>query len=356
MEKLGIDFSEEFDGVFQGKRVLVTGHTGFKGSWLSVWLSMLGCEVIGYALDPLNDLDNFVLCGLDDKLTDIRGDIRDKKHLDEVFKTYKPEIVFHLAAQPIVRTSYSLPSETFETNIMGTVNLLECVRNSDCVMACIIVTSDKCYENREQIWGYREDDPLGGFDPYSASKGCAEIVSSAYRRSYNMAVSSVRAGNVIGGGDWSNQRIIPDCIRALQKGEAIEVRNPDSVRPWQFVLEPLYGYLLTASKMLADPIKYSGAWNFGPDFDSIVSVSHIVKKVIEIWGSGQWKDMSGSYAPHEAGLLNLDCTKSKTYLGFRQRLSLEDTLKQTLEWYKEYKNGNVLEICIKQIAYYCRLI
>lgn len=356
MEKLGIDFSREFDGVFRDKRVLVTGHTGFKGSWLSIWLSLLGCEVTGYALGPLTEFDNFVLCGLKDEVKDIRGDIRDKKHLEKVFEAYKPEIVFHLAAQPIVQASYKHPSETFETNIMGTVNILECVRNSHCVKACVIVTSDKCYENREQIWGYREDDPLGGFDPYSASKGCAEIISSAYRRSYSMAVSSVRAGNVIGGGDWSSQRIIPDCIKALQNGEAIEVRNPDSVRPWQFVLEPLYGYLLAASKMLADPVRYSSSWNFGPDFDSIVSVSSIVRQVIAIWGGGQWKDMSGSYAPHEAGLLNLDCTKSKMYLGFRQRLSLKEALKKTLEWYKGYKSGNVLEICIKQIANYCRLI
>lgn len=362
MEDVGVDFTKLFGRAFYGKKVLVTGHTGFKGSWLSLWLHLMGAKVIGYALPPTSELDNFVLCGLNDKITDVQGDIRDREHLKEVFKTYEPEIVFHLAAQPIVRCSYEQPVTTLDTNIMGTVNILENIRNSDSVQVGIIITSDKCYENKEQIWGYREQDALGGFDPYSASKGCAEIVTAAYRSSffgsgqnsgYEKAVSTVRAGNVIGGGDWSPNRIIPDCVRALRSGSTIEVRSPKAVRPWQFVLEPLYGYLLLASKMLKDPVQYSGAWNFGPDFDSVVPVNEVVNLIIHLWGGGNWKDLSGAAAVHEAGLLNLDCTKAKVLLGWKQRLPLHETLEQTLSWYKTFESTDVCGICEKQLAGYC---
>lgn len=355
MENLGLNFRKAFDNIFEGKRILITGHTGFKGSWLSIWLSLLGAEIIGYALDPKTKYDNFVLCELEKEMSDVRGNILDKNHLKRIFDYYRPEIVFHMAAQPLVQTSYKMPSETFETNIAGTVNVLENIRILNSVKACIIVTSDKCYENKEQFWGYRENDSIGGFDPYSASKGCAELVTNSYRKSYNIPVSTVRAGNVIGGGDWSLNRIIPDCVRALQVEKPIEIRNPDSIRPWQFVLEPLYGYLLLASKMLIEPEKYCGAWNFGPEFDSIVSVKYLVQSFIRIWGCGNWKDMSDSSLPPEAGLLNLDCTKSKRLLGFKQRFNLNDTLANTIQWYKTYKNCNVLQTCTKQIADYLKL-
>ena len=362
METVGVNFAKLFDGAFCGKRVLVTGQTGFKGSWLSLWLYLMGAEVFGYALPPATDRDNFVLCGLKDKITDIRGDVRDKNHLKAVFDSCKPEVVFHLAAQPIVRLSYELPLDTLETNILGTSYVLENIRTSQSVRAAVIVTSDKCYENREQIWGYREGDALGGFDPYSASKGCAELVTAAYRKSFftaeqntafPKAVSTVRAGNVIGGGDWSPDRILPDCIRALENGSVIGIRNPAAVRPWQFVLEPLYGYLLLASRMLQDPQKYSGAWNFGPDFDSVVPVSKIVQTVIRLWGSGEWQDLSSPNSVHEAGLLNLDCTKAKSLLGWKPKLSIEQALEQTVAWYQKFDDGGICDLCAQQIADYC---
>lgn len=354
METVGLNFARLFDGAFYGKKVLVTGDTGFKGSWLSLWLYLMGARVYGYALAPVCAADNFTLCALDQKITDIRGDIRDREHLKAVFDTYQPELVFHLAAQPIVRLSYELPAETLETNIMGTVNVLECIRTSENVLAGVIVTSDKCYENREQLWGYREDDAMGGFDPYSASKGCAELVTAAYRNSFPRKVlSSARAGNVVGGGDWSTDRILPDCVRALESGRAVDVRNPYAVRPWQFVLEPLYGYLLLASKLLGDSKKYAGAWNFGPESDSIVPVKELVESAIRIWGSGKWNDLSAEGGVHEASLLNLDCTKAKILLGWKPRLTLDETLEWTLEWYKAYKSEDVCQLCERQIKDYC---
>lgn len=353
METVEIDGSRLFGGIYSGRRVLVTGHTGFKGSWLSLWLSMLGATVFGYALPPVSDEGNFTLCGLKDSVTDLRGDVRDKKRLKGIFETFQPEIVFHLAAQPIVRLSYERPEETFETNVMGTVNVLENVRACRSVIAAIVVTSDKCYENREQLWGYRETDALGGFDPYSASKGCQEIVASSYARSFRLPVASARAGNVIGGGDWSRDRIVPDCIRALRAGEPVPVRNPGAVRPWQFVLEPLYGYLTLARKLALNPEKYVGAWNFGPEFDSAVSVREIVESVIGLWGSGEWQDLSGGSAVHEAGVLRLDCTKAKSLLGWHPRLSLGEALERTVEWYKNCRDGGAAGICRRQIAEYC---
>ena len=334
-----------FNDVFNGKTVLVTGHTGFKGSWLSIWLSELGAKVVGYALDPYTSEDNFVVSKLDEKIIDIRSDIRNFDKLLNIFKKYKPEIVFHLAAQPLVQVSYTIPKDTYDINIGGTVNMLEAARNTDSVRVIINVTSDKCYENKEWIWGYREEDPLGGYDPYSSSKGCSELVTAAYRNSFfnpdyycehKKALSSVRAGNVIGGGDWAKYRIIPDCIRAIKKDKKISVRNPYATRPWQHVLEPLSGYLLLASKMYQDSSNdYSGAWNFGPGPDSMIMVKEIVKKIIKIWGKGNWVDLSDLQdKKHEARLLSLDISKARNYLKWHPTLAVDQCLKFTLDWYK----------------------
>jgi CDP-glucose 4,6-dehydratase len=335
-----------FNNVFNGKTVLITGHTGFSGSWLSLWLNELGANVIGYGLEPYAENDNFVVTNLEDKITSIIGDIRDYEKLLNVFKEYKPEIAFHLAAQALVQLSYIEPKETYDINIGGTVNFFEAVRNTDSVKVAINITSDKCYENKEWIWGYRENDPMGGYDPYSSSKGCSELITSAYRRSFfnpqnfyphKKAISSVRAGNIIGGGDWAKNRIIPDCIRALKKGEKIGIRNPKSTRPWQHVLEPLGGYLLLSSKMFEDGASYAGAWNFGPEHNSIFTVEEVVKKVIKYWGNGDWEDISNINEPHEAKLLSLDISKARNYLKWEPILNIDETIKFTVEWYKEDK-------------------
>ena len=353
--------SDLFNGAFKNKTVLVTGHTGFKGSWLSIWLNEMGANVVGYSLSPYTDKDNFVLAELDKKMESVLGDIRDFKKLKEIFDYHKPEVVFHLAAQPLVRLSYEYPMETYEQNIMGTVNVLECVRKSSFVKACVLITTDKCYENKEWVWGYRETDRLGGFDPYSSSKAACEIVASAYRNSFfsnidneGAGIATVRAGNVIGGGDWSKDRIIPDCIRALENNMPINVRNPKSTRPWQHVLEPLGGYLLLASKLLSEKGNYADAWNFGPEYNSIVPVSVVVDTLLKHWGSGSWKDIQkeNSTAVHESTLLSLDCTKAKSFLGWQPQLTLDDALKMTVDWYKSYNEGNVYEICVNQINAY----
>jgi CDP-glucose 4,6-dehydratase len=335
---------ELFDGIYKNKNVLVTGHTGFKGSWLSIWLNEMGANVIGYALDPYTDQDNFVVTNLSEKITDLRGEIKDYNNLLRTFKEEKPEIVFHLAAQPLVRLSYKEPRETYEVNVMGTVNVLEAARQSDSVKTVIIITSDKCYENNEWIWGYRENDPMGGYDPYSSSKGCAELVTSAYTRSFfdnedsDIAVASVRAGNVIGGGDWAADRLITDCISYLKEDKAIEIRSPKAIRPWQHVLEPLRGYLLLASKLYQNPEKYTGAWNFGPDEASIVTVGELVDKLVNKWGSGEWIDTSNNNEPHEAKLLKLDISKARHHLKWEPKLSFDQTIDLVVDW---YQNDNV---------------
>ncbi len=301
-----------FNNIYKNKTVLVTGHTGFKGSWLAIWLKMLGANVVGYALDPYTENDNFVLSKLDKEIIDIRGDIRDVKKLDETFEKYKPEFVFHLAAQPLVRLSYDIPVETYEVNVMGTINILEAIRKHKCTRVGIMVTTDKCYENKEQIWGYKESDALGGYDPYSSSKGATEIAINSWRQSYfnplqyeqhNVAIASVRAGNVIGGGDWQLDRIVPDCIRYIENNKTIEIRSPKAVRPWEFVLEPLSGYLMLASKMYEEPIKYAQAWNFGPESSSIVPVWNIAESIIKYYEKGELKDISNPNDKHEANLL-----------------------------------------------------
>lgn len=350
-----------FDNMFQGRTVLITGHTGFKGSWLCIWLKELGANIVGYALEPYTERDNFVVSGLKDKIIHIIGDVGDYQKLRETFKKYRPEFVFHFAAQPIVRESYVNPKETYDTNIGGTVNVLECCRITDSVRVVINVTSDKCYENKEWVWGYRENDPMGGYDPYSSSKGCSELITAAYRNSFfnpidfekhGKSLSSVRAGNVIGGGDWQKDRIIPDCVRALESKKPIEIRRPHATRPWQHVLEPLSGYLLLASKMYEEPQKFCGAWNFGPNQNPITTVGEIADMIVAKWGSGSWIDKSNQEEPHEANLLNLDISKAKTYLKWSPVWNAETTVGETVKWYKKYNYQNSYEICKSQIDQY----
>lgn len=349
---------ELFSNAFKGKTVLVTGHTGFKGSWLSIWLKQLGANVIGYALEPYTENDNFVVAKLGSKIRSIIGDIEDYGKLRRVFDEYQPEIVFHMAAQSLVRLSYKQPKSTYGTNVMGTVNLLECCRLTDSVKVIINVTSDKCYENRESTRGYREDDPLGGYDPYSSSKACSEIITSAYRSSFfnakqnNKALSTVRAGNIIGGGDWREDRLVPDGIKALKNNKPIRIRSPISVRPWQYVLEPLSGYMALASRMYENGEKYSGAWNFGPAQGSIITVEELVRSVIKHWGEGQYKDLSEglSSEPHEAKMLLLDISKAITQLGWRPILSINEAIEYTVNWYKASDVN--YDFCVGQIDDY----
>lgn len=341
--------------IFKGKNVLVTGHTGFKGSWLSIWLRELGANVIGYALKPNSLKDNFSICGLKNHIIDVRGDIRNQHLINKVFEKYKPDIVFHLAAQPLVRYSYMHPKYTYEVNLMGTLNILEAVRNCEKTKAAIIITSDKCYENKEWIWGYRENDAMGGYDPYSSSKGCTELLVSSYRKSFfnNKGLASVRAGNVIGGGDWSCDRIVPDCINALEANESIVIRNPKAVRPWQHVLEPLSGYLKLGENILKDANKYSGAWNFGPNGESIISVEEVTKRLIKYWGNGTYKIIqSNGNDVHEANLLNLDISKAKFNLQWKPKWSIDEAIEKTVEWYKNYKSENMYALCLRQIKEY----
>lgn len=347
-----------FNNVYRDKTVLVTGHTGFKGSWISIWLHELGANVIGYALDPYSEKDNFVLSKIGDKIVDIRGDIRDKEKLESVFVKYKPDFVFHLAAQPLVRLSYENPVETYEVNVMGTINVLENIRKTSETKVGIMVTTDKCYENKEQIWGYKETDPMGGYDPYSSSKGAAEIAINSWRLSFfnpndynnhGKSIASVRAGNVIGGGDWAKDRIIPDCIRAIESDRAIEIRSPKSIRPWEHVLEPLSGYLLLGQKMYEEPIKYAQAWNFGPELSSIIPVWDIAELVTKYYGKGKLSDLSNPKDLHEAELLSLDISKAKFLLGWKPTLNIDETIKYTVDWYSNYTKVVVYELCKKQI-------
>ena len=349
-----------FNNFYKGKRVLVTGHTGFKGSWLSIWLHELGADVVGVAKDPFTERDNFVLSGIGNKIeADIRADIRDGEKMKEIFAKYQPEIVFHLAAQPLVRLSYDIPVETYETNVMGTINIMEAIRATDSVKVGVMITTDKCYENKEQIWGYRENEPMGGYDPYSSSKGAAEIAISSWRRSFfnpadygkkhHVSLASVRAGNVIGGGDWALDRIIPDCIKAIETDEPIAIRNKKAVRPWQHVLEPLSGYMLLASKMWDDPTKYCEGWNFGPRAESISTVWEVASKLIANYGKGELKDMSDPNAVHEANLLMLDISKAKFKLGWEPRMNIDQCSALIADWYKRYKSADVYNLCVEEI-------
>ena len=345
---------------FKGRKVLVTGHTGFKGAWLSLWLNMLGAEVAGIALDPKTDDDIFNLSGVSGTLKDYRTDIRDLEAMKEIFAKEKPEVVFHLAAQPLVLTSYNDPVDTFSTNVMGTANVLEAIRHTSGVRAGIMVTSDKCYENKKWVHGYRETDAMGGHDPYSASKGAAEIVISSYRNAYfskrgQTAIASVRAGNVIGGGDWSENRLVPDIVRSVQTGQQLEIRNPKAIRPWQHVLEPVGGYLLLASKLLTEPQRFADAWNFGPLASNIVTVGEIVDALFRHFQSSGWKDVSSPDQPHEASLLMLEINKAIYELGWKPVLDLKETAAMTADWYLSYKKRDAGELSREQISKYVSL-
>ena len=345
---------------FRGRRVLVTGHTGFKGSWLSIWLHEMGAEVVGVGLDPYSEKDNFVLSGIEKRIkADIRADIRDGERLKEIFREYQPEVVFHLAAQPLVRLSYEIPVETYEVNVMGSINVMEAVRVTESVRAVVMITTDKCYENREQLWGYREDEPMGGYDPYSSSKGAAEIAISSWRRSFfnpedygckhHVSIASARAGNVIGGGDWAKDRIVPDCIRALEAGKEVEIRSPKAIRPWQHVLEPLSGYLLLAAKMLQEPTAYCEGWNFGPRMESVSTVWEVATLLTKYYGQGTLKNASVPDAPHEANVLMLDISKAKFRLGWEPRTNIDACCRLTADWYKRYLTEDVYNLCVEQI-------
>lgn len=348
---------------WRGKRVFVTGHTGFKGSWLTLWLKQLGAEVTGYALSPSTTPNLFDLAsiGQHDCHSHI-ADIRDYPSLRDTMAAAAPDIVFHLAAQPLVRRSYADPRETYETNVMGTVNLLEAVRHTPSVRAAVIVTSDKCYENREWVWGYRENEPMGGHDPYSNSKGCAELVTAAMRDSFfsahaegqhKAAIASARAGNVIGGGDWAEDRLIPDIVRAIAAGRPANIRNPDAIRPWQHVLEPLAGYLLLAERLHTQGADFASGWNFGPSDDETQTVRWICDHMVQHWGQGAaWQQDGGSH-PHEATYLKLDSSKARMQLGWRPRLTLAECLDWLVDWYRAHAAGqNMRALTIQQINEY----
>ncbi|MBI4839266.1 MAG: CDP-glucose 4,6-dehydratase [Nitrospirae bacterium] len=344
---------------WKDKKVFITGHTGFKGTWLSLFLYSLGAKISGYALNPPTEPSLYELCKINRFVNSKIADVRDGKLLIKAMLDEAPEIVIHMAAQSLVRVSYSNPVETYEVNVMGTVNLFEAVRTCKTVKAVINVTSDKCYENREWCWGYREDEPLGGYDPYSNSKACSELVTSSYRRSFfnkkdhGAAAASVRAGNVIGGGDWAADRLIPDCMRALLKGEKIIVRNPKSIRPWQHVVEPLSGYLTVIEKLYEEGPLFAEAWNFGPNDDDAKSVEWIVKTICKKWGPGADYVISSSEQPHEAGYLKLDCSKAKSRLEWHPRWNIEKAIDKIIEWTRAYKQKKDLtDVCLSQIEEY----
>lgn len=347
-----------FDNIYKNKRVLITGHTGFKGSWLTLWLSYLGAEVCGYSLEPNTKPSMFSELNIQKYCENNIGDITDAVKLNNVFKEFQPEVVFHLAAQPLVRLSYREPILTYQTNVIGTLNVLEAARNCKSVKAFVNITTDKCYENKEVNRGYKEDEPMGGYDMYSSSKGCVEIMSSSFRRSFLQgdnvyAMATARAGNVIGGGDWALDRLVPDCIRSINQGIDIEIRNPIAVRPWQHVLEPLSGYLLLGQKLLEEGKKYADGFNFGPNEDSVLTVAEVSSRIVENYGKG--KVIVGEKSKlHEAGLLMLNIEKAKNILGWIPTLTADEAIKNTVEWYRHFYNKemDMLEFTIGQIEEY----
>ncbi len=352
-------------GVYRNRTVLVTGHTGFVGSWLCLWLKQLGARVVGYALDPPTEPSLFETVALDKRIDrHVIGDVRDSRKLCTVLQDCEPEYVFHLAAQPIVRLSYAQPRQTFETNVLGTVNVLEAIRMTPSVRTAVIVTSDKCYQNREWVYGYRETDRLGGRDPYSSSKACTELVVDSYRQSFfddggprdGVAIATARAGNIIGGGDWGEDRLLPDCVRALSQGHTISIRNPNALRPWQFVLEPVSGYLWLAALLHSRPSEFAGAWNFGPRHDLAVTVEQLVQMFLDCWGDGDY-EIERIDAWHEAGLLRLDTSKANASLAWRPTYSIYDAIRQTASWYQEFYDSRgaiALDRTLSQIEEYAQ--
>ncbi|TWO72530.1 CDP-glucose 4,6-dehydratase [Caenimonas sedimenti] len=345
-------------GFWRGRRVFLTGHTGFKGSWLSLWLQQLGAEVLGFALEPPTTPNLFQEAKVAEGMQSVVGDVRDAQKVLAVLRAFRPEVVIHMAAQPLVRLSYEQPALTYETNVMGTVNLLEAVRASSGVRAVVNVTTDKCYENKEWLWPYREDEPMGGHDPYSSSKGCAELVTSAYRKSFladaGILVASARAGNVIGGGDWAADRLIPDILRAFEKSQTVIVRSPQATRPWQHVLEPLSGYMSLAARLCAeDGAQFAEGWNFGPKEDDAKPVSWIVDRMVAAWGGGTSWALDGRSHPHEANSLKLDISKARARLAWRPRWTLPESLDQIVSWHRHWlSDGDPREMTLQQIARY----
>jgi CDP-glucose 4,6-dehydratase len=344
------------------KKVFITGHTGFKGSWLCIWLHSLGAEIAGYALPPPTDPSLFAVARVKGLVQSILADIRDGDSLARKMGQARPEIVIHMAAQPLVRDSYRDPVYTYSTNVMGTVNLFEAVRKCKSVKAVINVTTDKCYENREWLWGYRENEPMGGYDPYSNSKACSELVTAAYRNSFfnpkeydnhSVSLASARCGNVIGGGDWAADRLVPDCVRSILKGKKIVIRNPQAIRPWQHVLEPLWGYLILAQKLYVNGPRYAQAWNFGPEDQDTKTVEWIVKKICDKWGQNTSYEVNKEKKPHEAHYLKLDCSKAKVELGWYPKWNLERAIDKVVEWVRAYRDGkDMRKVCYEQIREY----
>lgn len=365
MEGLGQEVGESLmidRSFWRGKKVFVTGHSGFKGAWLSIFLHSLGAEVKGYSLAPPTNPSLYDLCRIHELVHSEIADIRDGDRLKKSMATFNPDVVFHMAAQPLVRESYLNPVDTYSVNVMGTVNLFEAVRNCSNIKSVVNVTTDKCYENKEWVWGYRENERLGGYDPYSNSKACSELVTSSYRSSYfnpdrygdhGVGIASARAGNVIGGGDWAKDRLIPDCLGSLTKAEKIVVRNPQAIRPWQHVLEPLSGYLTLAQKLYADGPTYGGAWNFGPAEEDARKVLWIVEKLCAKWGGNASFDLAPKSELHEAHFLKLDCSKARAQLGWHPKWNLDQSLDRIIEWTKAFSAGSdVRNVCLDQITDY----
>ena len=352
--------------VYKNKKVLVTGHTGFKGSWISLWLTQLGAKVSGYALNPPTKPSLFEVLKLSKHISHNIGDIRDYAKLKKIVKKTKPDIIIHMAAQPLVRRSYLEPRYTYEVNVLGTVNIFEAVRQTNCVRAIVNITSDKCYENKEWRFGYKETDPMGGYDPYSSSKGCSELVTAAYIKSFfhpeqfkkhGVAIASARAGNIIGGGDWAEDRLVPDCVKTLNKGKPIVIRSPKAIRPWQYVLDPLYGYLLLGSRLLEGKSEFIGPWNFGPADKNIVNVETVVKTIVKFWGKGEYQ-IKSSRQFHEANLLKLNINKSMRLLRWRPSMNIQSALENTVRWYKNYyaHKSDMCRESIREIMKYQLLI